>query len=456
MTAAATIGRRVLLAGFGLANQAVAAALVERGHEVAVTDDRPGDAALAAAGRLGIDVTAAPSAADLDALLDGADALVATPGLPEQHPVFAGAAARALPSLSEFDLAAAWDDRPIVAITGTDGKTTVTDMVHAMLGAAGIRAVEAGNNDLPLVAAIADPDPEWFVVEASSFRLARTNGWAPRVGTWLNFAEDHLDVHADMAAYAAAKARIWAFQGPDDVAIGNADDPVVARYLHAAPGRQVGFSAKDHPRTAQAPPFHRRQQLLCLGDRATAYQVARLPRRLPHDLANALAAAATATACGADLDAVRTTLDTFGPLPHRLFPVASVGGVTYYDDSKATVPHATVSAVSSFGSAVLIAGGRNKGLDLSALATVAGHLRHVVAIGDAAAEVVDAFAGLVPTTTATSMADAVRIAAANAHTGDAVVLSPACASFDWYRNYAERGDDFAAEVRTLTPPEDSG
>ncbi|HEU5083929.1 MAG TPA: UDP-N-acetylmuramoyl-L-alanine--D-glutamate ligase [Acidimicrobiales bacterium] len=437
------VPRRVLLVGYGLANQAVARALLARGHQVAVVDDRPGDAARAAARDAGLSLVEAPDEAALDALVADAELVVPAPGLPDQHPVFGLARRHGVDTVTELDLAAVWDDRPIVAITGTNGKTTVTSMVSAMLRAGGIACVDAGNNDLPLVAAIDDPGPAWFVVEASSFRLGRTHGWAPRVGTWLNLAPDHLDVHASHADYEAAKARIWSSQSAGDVAVGNLDDPVVARHLAAAPGRHVSWSTSD-----ESADYHRAGDRL-VGPGGLLVDVSRLPRGLAHDVDNALAAAATAEACGCPREAVVEVLGTFGPLPHRVAPVGTVDGITYYDDSKATVPHATLAAVRGFESVVLIAGGRNKGLDLAVLAEGADHVRAVVAIGDAAPEVAAAFDGIRPVEVATSMPDAVAAAARLAQAGDAVVLSPACASFDWYPNYAARGDDFAAAVHAL-------
>jgi len=437
------VPHRVLLVGFGRANQAVAAALLARGHRVAVTDDRPGDATRAAARDLGLALVEAPDEAALEALVADAELVLPSPGLPDRHPVFALAARDGVDTATELDLAAVWDRRPIVAITGTNGKTTVTTMVSAMLRAGGIACVDAGNNDLPLVTAIDDPDPAWFVVEASSFRLGRTHGWAPRVGTWLNLAPDHLDVHATHADYEAAKARIWAAQSADDVAVGNLDDPVVSRHLAAAPGRHVSWSVRD-----EAADYHRAGGVL-VGPGGPLLEVARLPRGLAHDVDNALAAAATAEAAGCPREAVARVLRRFGPLPHRVAPVGTVGGTTFYDDSKATVPHATLAAVRGFDSVVLIAGGRNKGLDLSTLAEGADHVRAVVAIGEAAPEVSAAFAGLRPVEVADSMRAAVAAAARLAEPGDAVLLSPACASFDWYPGYAARGDDFAAAVHEL-------
>lgn len=441
----------MLLFGFGATNRAVAAALVARGHRVLLADDAPGDDARSAARALDLEVVEAPDSGTLRALVEAVDVVVPAPGLPDRHPVFALADAAGVPVRTEFDLAARWDRRPIVAITGTDGKTTVTTMVTAMLRAGGIACVDAGNNDLPLVAAIDDPAPQWFVVEASSFRLGRTQGWTPRVATWLNLAPDHLDVHATHEDYEAAKARIWASQGPGDVAIGNLDDRVVARHLVQAPGHAVGFSIERDDAA------YRREGTALVGPRGAIVAVADLPRALPHDLSNALAAAASASAAGVHDDVIADTLRTFELLPHRVSLVATIDGVDYYDDSKATVPHATLAAVRGFESVVLIAGGRNKGLDLAPLAEAAPNLRAVVAIGEAAGEIADAFA---PTSTddssspppverASSMAAAVSTARRHARPGDTVLLSPACASFDWYRDYAARGDDFVACVTAL-------
>ena len=434
---------RVLLVGFGLANQAVARALLARGHAVTATDDAPGDAVRRAAAGLGVELVVAPDEAALGALVAAAGLVVPSPGLPDRHPAFTLSRAHGVTTVTELDLAAVWDRRPIVAITGTNGKTTVTSMVTAMLEASGIACVDAGNNDLPLVSAIDDPAPAWFVVEASSFRLGRTHGWAPRVATWLNLAPDHLDVHATHADYEAAKARIWSSQSGTDVAVGNLDDAVVARHLAAAPARHVSWSTSDPSAT------YRLADGELVGPDGTIAAASELPRALDHDVSNALAAAATAEAAGCAREAVREVLLGFGPLPHRVSPVATVDGVTFYDDSKATVPHATLAAVRGFESVVLIAGGRNKGLDLGTLAEGADHIRAVVAIGEAAPDVRLAFDGVRPVEVAASMPEAVAAAARLARPGDAVLLSPACASFDWYASYAARGDDFAAAVHAL-------
>jgi UDP-N-acetylmuramoylalanine--D-glutamate ligase len=311
-----------------------------------------------------------------------------------------------------------------------------------MLVASGIASIAAGNIGLPLSDAVADEDLKVVVAEVSSFQLAFAESFRPVVAVWLNLAPDHLDWHGDTGSYIAAKARIWAKQGPADVAVVNADDPVVMAQAASAPSRVVTFGLKG------AADFTVRDGWL-RGPTGPILEVAALSRALPHDVANALAASAAALAAGATVEGVRSALTAFAPLPHRLALVAYANGVRWYDDSKATNPHAAVAAVRGFETVVLIAGGRNKGLDMGELAEVADRTRAVVAIGEAAPQVAAAFAGRAPVRTAESMVDAVAAAADAARPGDVVLLSPGCASFDWYRSYAERGDDFAAAVHAL-------
>ena len=233
------------MVGLGVTGMAVGRALARRGSTVLAVEDRPQDAHRRFADEVGVALTEAPDAATLEALLDAVEVLLPSPGVPDRHPVFALAATAGVPVRSEFDLAAAWDDRPVVAVTGTNGKTTVTHLTADMLRRDGRVVAEAGNVETPLVEAIDDPTVEVFVVEASSFRLGHTGHWAPEVAAWLNFAPDHLDVHRDLAHYEAAKARIWADQGPEAVAVVNADDPVVAAHRGRARRRTFGFSGHE-------------------------------------------------------------------------------------------------------------------------------------------------------------------------------------------------------------------
>ncbi len=436
-----------LVVGFGVTGQAVARALVERGLSPLLVDDNPRPAATAAAAELGLELLVKPAPERLDQAVAAATALLPSPGLPDHHPAFDAARRHGVGVLSEFDLARIWDDRPLLAITGTNGKTTVTMMVTDMLNRSGRRAEAVGNTEVPLVAAIGDPATDVFVVEASSFRLGHSRRLSPQVAAWLNFAPDHLDAHRSLQAYEQAKASIWRDLPDGSVAVANADDDVVMTHAAALDDDVAGGRVRRERFS-----LHHRVEWFLRADRLVGpdgpfASVADLKRRQPHDIANALAAAAIARAGGADMGSIATTLATFEGLPHRLELLGRADGVTWYNDSKATVPHATVVAVSGFESVVLIAGGRNKGLDMDSLSATVPPVRAVVATGDAADEVSAVFGDLVPVEPASSMEQAVELAHKLARPGDVVLLSPACTSFDWYANYVERGRDFSRLVR---------
>ena len=427
--------------GLGLSGEAVARHLRDRAALVRVVDDHPTDETRRRAQALGLPLEACPDEARLRQLVEEVDVVVPSPGVPEDHPVFRLAAELRRPVRGEVELAARWARRPLVAVTGTNGKTTVTELVAAMLGESGLRTVAAGNIGLPLSEAVRR-DVDVLVVEVSSFQLRFTDAFRPAVAVWLNFAEDHLDWHPSLDAYAEAKARIWAHQTAEDVAVVNADDPVVMRWAAHAPSRVIRFGLREPAEYVVAEGW-------LTGPHGGIVAVADLPRALPHDLANGLAAAATAEAVGAGRSAVAAALRRFDGLPHRVTLVGEGRGVRWYDDSKATNPHAALAAVSGFESVVLVAGGRNKGMDLAPLADAAAHIRAVVALGEAAPEVAAAFDGLRPVVHAATMAEAVEAAAGLARPGDVVLLSPACASFDQYPSYAHRGEDFARSVQAL-------
>ena len=436
---------KVLVYGLAIAGEAVARALVKRGYKVIAADDSPSAAALDAARQLGIDLYEAPSAAKIDRLVERVELVVPAPGIPETHHLIEACQRERVSLRTEIDLAFEWErdrvggPRPMLGVTGTDGKTTTTMLATAMIEASGRRAVAAGNTDVPLVAAL-DRDVDVFVVECTSFRLAYIDQFAPRAALWLNLAEDHLDWHRSMDSYGAAKARIWEHQGAHDSAIAFADDPVVMQHLTSARASHVTFASSG------ADYHHRGDDLI--GPMGRFAAVTSMRRALPHDVTNALAAAALVLESGcATVDGVASALASFEGVAHRITRVAEHDGVAYYDDSKATTPHAAVTAMRAFDSVVLIAGGRNKGLDLATMADAADHVRAVVAIGDSADEIAAAFGDRRPVVTATTMDGAVDAARKLAHVGDAVLLSPGCASFDWYTGYGQRGDDFARAVR---------
>lgn len=438
----------VVVLGLGLYGRAVCRALRSRGYTVLAIEDRPTEATAQFAAEADVTLLAEPGDAERKGALTSADAFMPSPGVPESHPAFADAETADVPILSEFDLARWWDDRPIAAITGTDGKTSVTLLTVAMLEASGVHAVAVGNTETPLVEVIDDPMIDAFVVEASSFRLGHSARFSPTAAAWLNFSPDHLDVHASLERYESSKAKIWEALPQDGLAVATFGDLAVTKHLPPDRATTLVSASEIAAGSTDAAVGHVVGGTLMLGDTALL-DVASLPRTFDHDITNALTAAALARHLGATDDGIRTALTTFELPPHRIQYVATIDGVAYFNDSKATVPHAVNTAVGAFDSVVLIAGGKNKGLDLSEMAERIDRIRAVVALGDAAPEVVAVFDGLVPVTTAVDMSDAIGQAAAAAAAGDAVLLSPGCASFDAYANYGERGDHFISIVREL-------
>jgi UDP-N-acetylmuramoylalanine--D-glutamate ligase len=436
----AFFGERVVVVGAGVAGRAAATMLARNGAEVRVTE--------------------AAAVADLDELralgvrvddgghdpshLDGATAVVPSPGVPEHADVLRWAVERGIPVWSELDVGARLCRVPYVAITGTNGKSTTTEMVATMMRAARLDAVACGNIGHPFsVAATGTHDA--LAVEASSFQLRFHHWLRPSVSALLNLAEDHTDWHGSFAAYASAKARIFELQGADDVHVGNADDRLAARISHDAPCRTVWFRSTE-PREGEVG--------LVRGEvvaRLDGEQRLGRPRLDASGFrADAAAAAAVALSFGLDADAVRDGVARMVPLAHRGEEVARAGEVAFLDDSKATNVHAALNALAGRTNVVLIAGGLAKGADLTPLLEGLPSLAALVALGDAAAALEELFGGRIPVRRAGSIDDAVRAAHELATPGATVLLAPACASWDMFRDYEERGDRFAAAARSLS------
>jgi UDP-N-acetylmuramoylalanine--D-glutamate ligase len=375
-------------------------------------------------------------------LVRGVDLVVPSPLVRPDHPAIDAAQRAGISVRSEIDLAAERTTVPIIAVTGTNGKTTVTTMTAAMLAASGMRAVAAGNIGRPLIEAV-DDNVDVIVAEVSSFQLAFAETFRPRVAILLAVTPDHLDWHGSFDAYVAVKARITEHQRASDLLVYDADDARATAISRCAVARRAGVSVRADASDC----FRVVDGALVFPDGREIARLDAMKRALLHDRTNALASAAAALDAGATEDGVRATLASYATMRHRVALIGEANGVRWYDDSKATNPDAALRAIASFDSVVLLAGGRNKGLDLSMLRTAAPRLRAVVAFGEAAPDIADAFAGTpVEIARASSMAYAVRLAREAAQPGDVVLLSPACASFDMYDGYAQRGDDFAAEV----------
>jgi UDP-N-acetylmuramoylalanine--D-glutamate ligase len=444
---------RVLVLGLGKTGEETTEVLRREGTEVTVVEEKPigseYERRASVARATGVKVLEGTPANGWDAFVAGFELVVPSPGVPPDHQALSAAKSLGIPVRSEIELAAERIVAPIVAVTGTNGKTTVTALITAMLLASGRRAIAAGNIGTPLIHyAGAGPDTGFDVVvaEVSSFQLEFTAHFRPHVAVLLAVADDHLDWHGSLRAYADAKSRVFAAQRPGDVLVYDADDPVAASLAERAPSRKIAVSL-DSTRKGAARVIAGR---LCDHNGAAFADVGSLTRALPHDLSNSLAAASAALAAGATRAGVHDALSSFRTLPHRVALIGEARGVKYYDDSKATNPHAALHAISGFDSVVLLAGGRNKDLDLGVLASQVDRIRAVVAFGEAAPDVEKVFAGKRPVVRADSMREVVRAAAAHAQPGDVVLLSPACASWDWYEGgYEARGDDFASEVALL-------
>jgi len=362
----------------------------------------------------------------------------------------AAARAAAVPVIGEMELAARWLRGRIVAITGTKGKSTTTTLTGRMLAAGGHKVLVGGNIGNALSAQVEDStDQTIHVVEASSFQLETIERFRPWIAVLLNFSPDHLDRHADEHEYAAAKSRIFVNQTADDWAVLNADDVSVARMAADAVSRRLLFSMTDSLASG----------VLVQGDsivRRTAegdtplVPLASVRLLGRHLIADVLAASAVASLAGVDAAAMTEAVEQFTGLEHALEPVAEFGGVMFVNDSKATNIEAARRAIESFDSVVVILGGRFKGGDFADLRqSLVDRRASVVAIGESQDLVVNALAGAVPIHRASDLGAAVRTAFASAAPGAAVVLAPACASFDMFSDYAERGRVFKQEVRRL-------
>ncbi|MEP6624232.1 MAG: UDP-N-acetylmuramoyl-L-alanine--D-glutamate ligase [Acidimicrobiia bacterium] len=441
------MAQRVLVVGLRATGAVVVHWLRARGDAVTVVEERPGQAAYAErrAAAEAAGVTVIEGSPDWSALLAATDLMVPSPGVVPRHPAMLAAVAAGVVVRGDLDLAVEAAKVPVVVVTGTNGKSTVTTLISAMLEAAGMRAPAVGNIGRVALDAV-ESDAEILVIEASSFQLhSVTDTFAPAVAVLLNLADDHLDWHGSFGAYVEAKRNAFRHQRPTDVLVADLDDPLVAELASGAPGRVVGVTA-----TGFRPGAISWTGLTLVDERGSSIlELDETVRMAPHELANIAAAAAAARVMAADAVAIDRAVRGFTRLHHRTELVGKAGGVEYVDDSKATNPHATLAAVRGYSSVVLLAGGDSKGVDLVPLASVADRLRGVVTIGDTPEEIEAALGAHVPTVRAASMRAAVRQAAAMARPADVVLLSPACASFDWYSSYSERGDDFRREVEAL-------
>lgn len=423
-----TSGRAVVV-GAGLTGVAVRRHFEEQGYEVVVIDDASGQV----------------PEAEVDRIVASADVMYPSAGVKPTHAAWRAALAHGVPVVGELDLAQQTAKVPVVAVTASNGKTTIATLISEMLIASGLNAVAAGNIGYPLIDAV-KTDAELVVAEVSSFQLYAAREFRPAAAVWANVSPNHLDWHGTFEEYVAAKTRIFRNQTPDDTAIANTADAVVMEAASSSWARVVTFGPDGCFRERDGKLVYRESG--ADGERVIV-SVGELPRSMPHDIDNALAALAAAHSAGGDLGACASALRAFRGVRHRLELVGEAGGVRWFNDSSATTPESVLAALSGLDSVVLIAGGRNKGVDLSLLGRKADRVRAVIAIGESAPEIEAAFSPATAVAKADSMDDAVTRAACLARSGDVVVLSPGCASYDWYGSYVERGDDFTRAVQEV-------
>jgi len=454
----------VLVIGLGRSGRASTGVLRKSGARVWATDEAPPENLVEAREELrarGAEYVA-PDA--LASILADVEAAVISPGVPLNSALVRGVQNAQVPVFSEIELAYRICKAPIVALTGTKGKTTTTALVGHLFRTAGRSTLVGGNIGNPLIDEAARAEPgQWVIAEVSSFQLESIRSFKPKVSAIINISPDHLDRYFSMEHYAEAKLRIFANQNVGDTFVGNLDDERLAPLSEGEGAERLKARAFWFSREP-----HRYSTLYLRGGKKIVYappagdprpidvmDVAEIPLRGAHNVDNVMAAALMALAAGVELEPTRRAVRSFEPLPHRLTEVATLDGVTYVDDSKATNPGAVLAGLRTFeeGKIVLIAGGKAKGTDFSELGkAVSSRTRGVVLIGESA----DALAEVIKRSKvarADSMQGAVEAAAGLAQRGDVVLLSPGCASFDMFASAEARGDAFAAAVRRLEATE---
>jgi UDP-N-acetylmuramoylalanine--D-glutamate ligase len=444
MSAVPTKAPYAVVVGLGRTGLSCVRYLNARGWRLAVTDTRLAPPQLAQLQAL--DARIPVSLGGLDTgLLKDAVCVVASPGVPLSEPFFAEARRLGLEIVGDVELFARAVDAPVVGITGTNGKSTVTTLIGRMAARAGLRVRVGGNLGEPALELLA-PGTQLYVLELSSYQLETTESLACRAATVLNVTPDHLDRYPNLASYAAAKARIFA---RCDTAVINLDDPLVLAMPHAA-RRTLSFSLRATIGADYAVAQHEGGWWLTRAQ-VPLLPLAALKIKGLHNAANALAALALGEALALPLELMLEELRTFSGLAHRAQWVAEVRGVSYIDDSKGTNVGATLAAVAGMpGPLVMILGGEGKQQDFTPLAgAFRDKVRHAVLIGRDAGQLEQALRGVCALERAATLPQAVRAAAAAARPGDTVLLSPACASFDMFRDYAHRGTVFVQAVQEL-------
>ncbi|MFH1059728.1 MAG: UDP-N-acetylmuramoyl-L-alanine--D-glutamate ligase [Pseudomonadota bacterium] len=441
-------GKKMLVVGLGVSGAASCRLGVGHGASVRATDAAMNPPAAAGLAALGVSLSlGGHRAADFA----WADLIVLSPGVDHRLPEIAGAAARGAEVIGEMELGYRFLKAPAVMITGTNGKTTVTTLIGEMLEAAGRQVFSGGNLGTPLCELVAGPHAhiDWAVLEVSSFQTDTMVHLRPRVGLLLNITPDHLDRYASFDAYAASKFRLFGNQHGDDLAILCFDDPAVRRRFYQAPARIWAYASQPHP---HAGGWLEGDDLVIepnQGQPPLCISAGKSPLVGGFNRLNLLAASLAALACGVTPEVIQGVVDRFRGLGHRMVHVMAIAGVDFYDDSKGTNVGAVQAALGALDKpVVLLLGGRDKAGRFADLAPqMAGKVAQVICFGEAGPAIHAQVSGLAPSLVAPDLATAVSEARRLAQPGQAVLLSPGCASFDAYTGYAQRGDHFQALVR---------
>jgi UDP-N-acetylmuramoylalanine--D-glutamate ligase len=443
-------GKKVLVVGLARTGIATALFCAERGAHVTATEARP-EVEIA-------DTAAKLRAAGVTLELGGhraetfaeQDLIVPSPGVPPMTPALAAARAIGVPVWSEIELAWRFLRGRLICITGSNGKTTTTSLIGHILETARLPVQIAGNIGTPLISRVdLSSDASFTVVEASSFQLESISKFRPDIAVLLNVTPDHLDRHGSIEAYGRAKARMFENQTEEDAAVINADDAVAPQYAPSGP-RVFYFSREKRVASGC---YLRGDEIVfrCDGTETVLLLRKDIGLRGSHNIENVLAAAAAARLAGAEPVAIAEGVRTFAGVEHRIEYVATISGVEYFNDSKATNVDATLKALDAFpGNVLVILGGKDKGSDYRILRqALRSHARMALLIGSAAEKIEAELAGVIPVERADTLARAVEIAARHARPGDIVLLAPACASFDQFENFEQRGRVFKQLVREL-------
>jgi UDP-N-acetylmuramoylalanine--D-glutamate ligase len=444
-------GKRVLVVGLGRSGVASALFLKSQGARVTVSDVKSPEQLREEIPVLLDHGIAVETGGHGERTFQNQDLIVVSPGIPVDAAPIAQARALGQPVIGEIELAAEFLPVPIVAITGSNGKTTTTTLVGEILAAGGLKTLVGGNIGTPAISLVPQATPETVVVlEVSSFQLETIRSFRPKIGIVLNVTPDHLDRHRTFAAYVDAKARLFENQQPEDFAVLNADDPTCVDLAARTRAQVFWFSRKKEVEQGafvrNGGVFVRRE-----GSQQEIMLASEIPLKGSHNLENVLAGVCAGALMGCEPAKIGSAIRNFKAVEHRLEYVATVRGVEYYNDSKATNVDATIKALESFpGNIHLILGGKDKGSDYMLLNDLLRHrVKSVYTIGAAAEKIQSQIKGATSIVSSGTIETAVKQAAAAAQPGDVVLLAPACASFDQFQNYEHRGRVFKQLVLAL-------